>query len=135
MSYQPRSNYADKTSGAIFPAQKKNPKAPDLTGYITLTTADLDALVEKARNGDPIKLRLACWKRQSNQGGGNFLSVSGEPDGQGQPGGKSPYDRKMEGFVQGAQNGQRGGGGQAQGRRFQQQPQQNDDPFNDEIPF
>ena len=71
-----------KNTGALFAqAVKKNPKAPDYTGEITLTASDF-----KAEDG-LIKIRVAGWKRQSKSGR-TFLSLTAEqqrPQGEEQP--------------------------------------------------
>jgi hypothetical protein len=72
-----------KNTGALFAqAVKKNPKAPDYTGEITLTASDFTT------DGDGlIKVRIAGWKRQSKTGK-TFLSLTAEqqrPQGEQQP--------------------------------------------------
>lgn len=125
-------SYDDKSQGAIFPERnRKSEKSPTSTGFLTLTKADLQALVAKAKAGEEIKLRVSAWSREGNSG--KFLSILAEPEG--------AWKNQQQG-QQFAGNNTGGGRPAPSPDRTaprptrQPAPPQNDfDPFDDEIPF
>lgn len=71
-------DYSNRPGGALFakdPARKTNPNQPDFDGELILDPAVMATLLEQWKNGQPIKLELAGWKKTS-QKGNNFLSLS-----------------------------------------------------------
>ena len=73
---------------SIFPAKdKKNEKAPDYTGAIEISTADLQDVINYLQNADHelnwkdepvIKLRISAWKNET-KAGQTYLKGSLQP--------------------------------------------------------
>jgi hypothetical protein len=68
----------DITQGALFVNNRKNsPNQPDFRGELTISTALLKELVEKAKASEEPKLALAVWKKKS-KAGNDFMSIAGQ---------------------------------------------------------
>jgi len=59
-------------SGALFPAKKASPKAPDHTGKLSVN-ADLLKSCPRDSDGN-VEIRIAAWEK-SGQNGSIFLSI------------------------------------------------------------
>ena len=58
-----------KVEGAVFAnTYKKQPKHPDFTGKIELSTSLLKALVERAKANQDLSISMAMWDRVSKDG-------------------------------------------------------------------
>jgi hypothetical protein len=56
-------------SGVLYPSrQQKNEKSPTHYGSATLSATLLKKLVEAAKQGQPITLELAAWRRTNEYG-------------------------------------------------------------------
>lgn len=61
--------------GALFINRNKtNEKGPDLSGDVEISMDTLKTLVELAKKGEPLKMRMAAWVREGKSG--KFYSVS-----------------------------------------------------------
>jgi hypothetical protein len=112
-------------SGAVFPRQKRNEKAADMGGDVTIEEDVLDYIVRAAENGSTqVKLELSAWKRRTRDGG-SMLSMKveipyeirkngGQPSGGQRQGG---YDRGDERPPIRTSNGPYRGGGRDNGGR------------------
>lgn len=107
-------NKFPKSEGAVFINQKKtNDKQPDFTGSIEVTRDQINMLMQMNREGQPVKLQLAVWKRVAKESGAVYLYVSAEA-----------YKKDLQ-FGQQPQQAQQ-----------YQKPQAPADPFGDDlIPF
>lgn len=107
-------DYSQRPGGALFAkdAKKKtNPNQPDFDGYVVLDPAEMSAIMELWKRGEPVRLDLAGWRKRSDRTGTDFLSISA----------KLPRAKKEGGFQ----------------RQPQPAPQQRTpfDDDDDEIPF
>jgi hypothetical protein len=142
-------NYDDTNRGALFPKQKRSPKAADMDGHIEIGADVLQHILDNAQGGGLVKIRLSAWRRQLRQGG-TMLSLKAEVPWQGdQQQGygnrQAPQQRQQQrgGYgqapMQGGYSQQSRGGYQQQGG-YQRQNQMDFDQGNrndldDEIPF
>ncbi len=107
-----------KQDGGLWKNTKKDSeKKPDATGHVYLTREMLDTLNEFARRGDPIKMNIAAWTRQTKDTGARYQYVK-----------PSVWD------------GNSGGGGSYQKQSQPQQsayrpPEPEVQPDMDDIPF
>jgi hypothetical protein len=63
-------------SGSLFKKENKaNDRAPDLDGDAELNDELLMELLRQRKNGEPMKFRIAAWKRVSAKSGKEFLSL------------------------------------------------------------
>jgi hypothetical protein len=63
-------------TGSLFQARKTdNPKAPTHEGEVEIDMPMLQYLNGQAKSGQPLKLRLAGWKRVAKSSGKTFLSL------------------------------------------------------------
>lgn len=128
-------------SGTLFTRDKKNPKAADYGGDMTIDAEVLQYLLAKARNGEEVKLELSGWRRQGRNNT-NFISLKVDipyserqnrtGQGQGVQGGRQysrPYPDERPPIQ--TSRGQYDRGGFEQGRQQAQFRQE----LNDEIPF
>lgn len=69
---------SNKAKGALFVNDRRETeKHPHWTGNMDVSNELLRELVEVAKSGQPVKLRLAAWKSQS-QKGMEYISVNAE---------------------------------------------------------
>ena len=68
-------------TGAFFPVQKKNPKQPDIEGYVELDEALLQALLNQVKDGNTNvgKMRIAMWAKVSKRGQNFWSAVCSMP--------------------------------------------------------
>lgn len=68
--------YSNDDQIVIFPNDKvrDNPKAPNWYGHATISSETLTALNQLAASGQEVKIRVACWEKQSPKIRGTFLS-------------------------------------------------------------
>lgn len=61
--------YSKDNTGVLFLRRQKNqPNSPDYTGNIELGPDLLAHLVERQRQGQPLKFQVAGWNKRSKQG-------------------------------------------------------------------
>lgn len=61
--------------GSLFINRTKtSEKQPDLSGDVEITMDLLKYLVEKAKKGEDLKMRVACWVKEGRSG--KFYSIS-----------------------------------------------------------
>jgi hypothetical protein len=71
-------DYSNKPGGALFakdPSRKTNPNQPDYDGYIVLDPAMMQTLMAQWKNGEPMRIQIAGWKKQGRSG--PFVSLNG----------------------------------------------------------
>ena len=57
------------SGGALFVQQKKsNSNSPDWGGDLEIKADELDYILREAKQGNPVKLRLAGWRKQNRDG-------------------------------------------------------------------
>lgn len=60
--------------GALFINRTKtNERSPDLSGDVEITMETLKALVEMAKNNQPLKMKMAGWVKEGKSG--KFYSI------------------------------------------------------------
>ena len=57
------SEYDNRNTISLFKNESDNPKAPFMTGTFELGSDVLKDLVAKAKANEPVKARVALWKR------------------------------------------------------------------------
>jgi len=83
-------------TGAIFPRQKRNPKAADFGGDVTLEGDVVDYIIRCAERGEEVKIDISAWKRQTNSGG-TMLSLKVELPFSERQGGQNYGGRQQQG--------------------------------------
>lgn len=67
--------------GALFINRTKtNERSPDLSGDVEITMETLKALVEMAKNNQPLKMKMAGWVKEGKSG--KFYSIKLEENKQ-----------------------------------------------------
>lgn len=76
--------------GALFVNKnKKNEKAPDLSGDMELSPEDFQKLMAMHKAGDPIMLRAAAWIKEGRSGKFYSMTLAPKEEYQGKGGGNN----------------------------------------------
>lgn len=133
-------------TGALFVRQKKNPKAADYGGDVTIDGEVLDYILRQRERGQEVKIVLSGWKRMG-RGNTTFISLKVEVPWQEriqasvsqsqQPRQNSNYGNQRGGY--GEQSGGRAPIQTSRGQYERSAPRQTqrsfDEDLDDEIPF
>jgi hypothetical protein len=65
--------------GALFQNRsRRNPKAPKMTGKLTLDPATFEFLMNLYESGDPVELSLCAWNNIASDSGMPYLTIKAQ---------------------------------------------------------
>lgn len=80
--------------GALFVNKnKKNEKAPDLSGDMELSPEDFEKLMDMYKSKEPIMLRAAAWIKEGRSGKFYSMTLTPKEEYQGKGGGRNDSRR------------------------------------------
>lgn len=83
--------------GALFVNKnKKNERAPDLSGDMELSPEDFEKLMAMHKAGDPIMLRASAWIKEGRSGKFYSMQLSPKQEYQGKGGGNNSRRNDMD---------------------------------------
>ena len=72
------SNYHKSEGGLFRNKEKDNPKKPDRTGTLAVSSEQIRGLIAMGKEGKAVKIRIAAWDRTARDTGEPFQYVTGE---------------------------------------------------------